>query len=233
MSKILVFDLDGTLAETAGDLIATLNVILARQDIGPVSLSEGRTMVGAGARSLIQRGYEKAGKAISGEPLEKLFRDFLDYYEAHIADNSHLFEGVESALDHFQAKGWLLAVCTNKVQVPARHLLEKLGAAGRFAAICGQDTFQIDGKAVCKPDPRALLMTIEKACGNPAQAIMIGDSRTDIDTAKAASIPVVAVDFGYTDQHVSAFGPDSVISHFDQLAAEIAQLESQFQRLGT
>lgn len=224
MQKIVVFDLDGTLAETAGDLIATLNIILARENIGPVPLADGRTMVGAGARALIQQGFKRAGKSIEGEPLEHLFRDFIAHYEAHIADESHLFEGVEAALDHFASNDWLVAVCTNKIEIPARHLLEALGAAHRFAAICGQDTFKVDGKNICKPDPRALLKTIEQAGGNPKAAIMVGDSRTDIDTAKAANIPVVAVDFGYTDKHVSAFSPDVIISHFDQLVPAVEKL---------
>jgi phosphoglycolate phosphatase len=228
MTKIAVFDLDGTLAETAGDLVATLNVMLARQDIGPVTLEEGRRFVGAGARALIQRGFQKAGREISGEPLERLFRDFIEHYEAHIADESHLFDGVVEALDHFQSDGWLLAVCTNKVQVPARHLLEALGAAHRFAAICGQDTFSEDGKFICKPDPRALLRTIEQAGGNPDRAVMIGDSRTDIDTAKSAGIPVIAVDFGYTDRHVSEFAPDAVISHFNELAGAVGKIATRF-----
>jgi phosphoglycolate phosphatase len=229
--KIVVFDLDGTLAETAGDLIATLNVILAREGIGPVPLAEGRQMVGAGARALIQAGYQRAGKQISGAPLERLFDDFIEWYEAHIADESHLFDGVPAALDHLQAQGWILAVCTNKVQIPARHLLRALGAEDRFAAICGQDTFQINGQKICKPDPRALLMSIEQAGGDPRQALMIGDSRTDIDTAKAAGIPAIAVDFGYTDTHVSQLGPDIVISHFDALAGAAAQLEQSFAAL--
>ncbi len=222
--KIVVFDLDGTLAETAGDLITTLNVILGREGIAPVPLAEGRQMVGAGARALIQSGYRRDGRDIDGAALERLFDDFIKYYEAHIADESHLFEGVDAALDRLQADGWLLAVCTNKVEVPARHLLDALGAADRFAAICGQDTFQVDGQKICKPDPRALRMTIDRAGGDLGRAIMIGDSRTDIDTAKAAGIPVVAVDFGYTDTHVSELGPDLIISHFDGLYGAIEQI---------
>lgn len=86
-----------------------------------------------------------------------------------------------------------------------------------FAAICGQDTF-----AFRKPDPRHLVETIKRAGGDPAQALMVGDSRTDIDTAKAAGIPVVAVDFGYTDRHVREFEPSCIISHFDELTTELA-----------
>lgn len=227
MSPLLVFDLDGTLAETAGDLIATLNVILAREGLPPVGLAEGRNMVGAGARALIQAGFAKARQAIEGEHLEKLFGDFIAHYEAHIADHSHLFEGVETALDRFATAGWRFAVCTNKVEKPAVHLLEKLGVAGRFAFICGQDSIFIDGKAVAKPDPRVLLATIAKAGGQPETTIMVGDSVTDIRTAQAAKVPVIAVDFGYTEQHVSTFGPDIVISHFDALWDAVGSLKAR------
>lgn len=222
---LLVFDLDGTLAETAGDLCATLNVILDREGLPPVALADARKMVGAGARALIARGFAAAGRDLDDDRLERLFGDFLSYYEEHIADESHLFEGVTAALDRFEAAGFAFAVCTNKVEHPSVRLLTALGVDTRFRAICGQDTFKDNGVNIAKPDPRFLLKTIERAGGDPARAIMVGDSRTDIDTAKAAGIPVIAVDFGYTDQHVSAFDPDIVISHFDQLWDVVAQLE--------
>ncbi len=216
-APLLVFDLDGTLAETAGDLVRTLNFILDREGLGPVSLADGRKLVGQGARALIQGGFAQAGRSIAGEPLEALFRDFLAYYEANIAVESHLFPGVVAALDRFEAAGWNFAVCTNKVEHPSIRLLSELGVAGRFRAICGQDTFRVDGKTIAKPDPRHILLTIEKAGGDPARAIMVGDSKFDIEAAQRAKVPVVAVDFGYTDEPARTFGPDRVISHFDQL----------------
>ncbi len=225
MGGLLVFDLDGTLAETAKDLIATLNVILEREGLPPVTLESGRTLVGAGAKALLQRGFAQAGASLSEDRLDQLFRDYLEHYEAHICDETHLFDGVVGALDRFEAAGWRFAVCTNKIEHPSRRLLEALGVANRFAAICGQDTHRVDGKAVCKPDPRALTLTIAMAGGDPARAIMVGDSKTDIVTAQAAGIPVVAVDFGYTDEHVSAYNPDRVISHFDALWRAVAELQ--------
>jgi phosphoglycolate phosphatase len=209
---LLVFDLDGTLVDTAGDLIGTLNHILAAENIPPVPLETARPMLGAGARALIERGLSAAGRSISRERLEEMYLGFLAHYEAHIADESRTFPGVEAALDRFEAAGWAFAVCTNKIEHPSVRLLTELGLAERFRAICGQNTF-----AFCKPDPRALLATIDRAAGDPQRAVMVGDSKTDILTAQAAAVPVVAVDFGYTDRHVSEFAPDRVISHFGEL----------------
>ncbi len=218
---LLVFDLDGTLAETAGDLIGTLNYILAREGIAPLPLADARFMLGAGARALIERGFAAQKAELAPAKLQQLFGDFLAHYEAHIADESHLFPGVIAALDRFEAAGWDFAVCTNKVEGPARKLLEALGVANRFRAIVGQDTFQI-----AKPDPRILEKTVALAGGDGARTIMVGDSRTDIDTARRLGVPVVAVDFGYTDVHVNELGPDRVISHFDDLWDAVQQLAS-------
>ena len=211
-APLLVFDLDGTLADTAGDLLATLNWILVRDGLPEISPEETRRMVGRGARVLISRGYAAGGVELPPDRLEQLFHDFLAYYEDNIAVHSRLFPGVVAALDRFEAAGFALAVCTNKIEHPSVKLLDALGVAKRFRAICGQDTF-----AWWKPDPRALLSTIERAGGLPGRALMIGDSKTDIDTAKAARVPVVAVDFGYTEVPVQELGPDRIISHFDEL----------------
>jgi phosphoglycolate phosphatase len=208
----LVFDLDGTLAETAPDLIAALNFVLASEGVEAVPLASARSLVGAGARALIARGFALGGRPLQPEKLETLFAMFLDYYNAHIADHSRLFPGVVACLDRCAAAGWRLAVCTNKVEHSSRLLLAKLGVADRFAFICGQDTF-----GVAKPDPKPLLETIRRAGGRPERSVMVGDSLTDIDTARAAGTPVVAVDFGYSDVPVAELGPDRVISHFDAL----------------
>lgn len=218
-APLIVFDLDGTLADTAGDLIATLNHILGREGLPPVSVAQARSMVGLGARTLISRGFAADGRAVAPDQLEGLFQDFLAYYEDNIAVHTRLFEGVPAALDQFEARGWMFAVCTNKAEHPSRKLLATLGLASRFQAICGQDTF-----AWCKPDARALLSTITKAGGDPARAVMVGDSKTDISTAQAARIPVVAVDFGYTEAPVQEFSPDRIISHFDELWDAVHEL---------
>jgi phosphoglycolate phosphatase len=209
---ILVFDLDGTLADTSRDLIGALNVLLERERLPQVAPAAARSLVGAGARALIERGYAVCGAPLSAEKTDSLVADFLAYYEDHIADETRLFPGALAALDRFRGAGFRLAVCTNKPERLARLLLEKLAAAERFAAICGRGSF-----AAHKPDPQALLLTIEAAAGDPRRAVMVGDSKADIDTARAAGAPVVAVDFGFTEIPVAELGPDRVISHFDEL----------------
>ena len=216
MKPFLVFDLDGTLAETAGDLVGALNAVVVPEGLEPVALSDARAMVGAGARALIGRAYAAQGRALDPDTLERLFKTLLAHYEAHIADETTLFPGLVAALDRLEARGFAFAVCTNKIEHASRKLLAALGIADRFRAICGQDTF-----AITKPDPRILTLTVAQAGGSIEDCVMIGDSGTDIATAKAAGIPVIAVDFGYSDRPVAEFAPDRVISHFDALDAAV------------
>ncbi len=218
-SPLVVFDLDGTLAETAGDLMGALNHVLSEDGLPPLPVAQARSLLGAGGRALIRRGFTSAGRPLDEGRLEDLFRQFLAFYEEHIADHSHLYPGVVEALDRLEAEGFAFAVCTNKMEGTATRLLGVLGVAGRFKAICGQDTF-----AVSKPQAGALLGTIDRAGGDPVRCVMVGDSRTDIETAKAARVPCVAVDFGYTDRPVGEFGPDRVIGHFDALADAVSSL---------
>ena len=218
-AKLIVFDLDGTLAETAGDLIASLNHVLMLEGAKQVELSAARKMVGTGARNLIRLGLVASGRSVSPERLEVLFSDFVRYYEAHIADHSHLFPGVVAALNWLEADGYTFAVCTNKIESASLLLLKKLGVLERFRFICGQDTF-----GIAKPHAEVLLKTIARAGSVPEHTIMVGDSITDIQTARNAGVPVVAVDFGYTDVPVSELGPDRVISHFDELRGALAGL---------
>jgi len=217
---LLVFDLDGTLVETAPDLVATLNTILARAGFQPMPYEMARGLVGAGARTMIERGLAYSGAEFPAAEIDEMFDAFLAHYEAHIADASTLFPGVTAALDRFEAEGWHFAVCTNKIEHASILLLRTLGVAHRFQAICGKNTFPVS-----KPDGRALLMTLERAGGTVQRTIMVGDSKTDIDTARNAKIPVVAVDFGYTEQPIETFAPDRVISHFDQLWDAVAGLQ--------
>jgi phosphoglycolate phosphatase len=216
---IAVFDLDGTLADTAGDLVGTLNVILAQEGLSPVPVEAARDMIGIGARALIERGFEAAGKELAPTHLDELFRQFMAHYSQNICIRTQLYPGVDAALDRLEEAGFILAVCTNKMEAHSVKLLDELGIGHRFAANCGRDTFPY-----FKPDPRHLTLTIERAGGHPSRAIMIGDSRTDIVTARNARIPVIAVPFGYTEVPVQELGPDLVIEHFDELFEAVENL---------
>jgi phosphoglycolate phosphatase len=215
----IVYDLDGTLADTAADLIATLNWLLGREGLGRVEVESARSLLGAGARVLIARGFLASGRKLEAPKLEALFADYLDYYNAHIADRTRLYPGVEKTLRAFARSGVRQAICTNKIESSAMLLISKLGIADLFAFVCGQDTF-----GVGKPDARPLLKTIAAAGGSSERAMMVGDSATDIKTARAAKVPVIAVTYGYTDVPVSQLGPDLAIAHFDQLEAACAAL---------
>jgi len=213
----LVFDLDGTLVDTAPDLLDSLNHCLAHAGMRQASEPELRRYVGMGGLVMIRRAFAAQDEALTEARLAELHGIFLDHYTHNIPGRSRAFPGVVEAMQRFADAGYVLAVCTNKYEALSRSLLAGLALTDRFAAICGQDTFPFR-----KPDPRHLTSTIKAAGGDPASALMVGDSRTDIDTAKAAGIPVVAVDFGYTDQHVSVFEPSLVISHYDELTPALA-----------
>lgn len=214
----IVFDLDGTLVDTAPDLLASLNHCLAGESMAPVEASELRRFVGMGARVMIQRAFSAGRRDLDDATLARLMEVFLEHYTVGMPGQSAPYPGLLSTLDRFEARGYVMAICTNKLERLSQALLDKLELSPRFRAICGADTF-----AFRKPDPRHLVETITKAGGDPSHALMVGDSRTDIDTAKAAGIPVVAVDFGYTDRHVREFEPSHIISHYDELTLDLAE----------
>jgi phosphoglycolate phosphatase len=222
-APLLVFDLDGTLVDTAPDLVDTLNVVLTREGLPAVPYDDARMMIGGGARAMLMRGLKADGRAATPDVIDRLFADFLTHYSDHIADRSRPFPGLTDALDRLAHSGHRFAVCTNKLEALSVRLLHALRLADRFAAICGQDTFGMQ-----KPDPEILRRTIAAAGGAPGAAIMIGDSETDIRTARAAGVQVIAVDFGYSERPVADFAPDRVINRFAQLPDEIAALSGGF-----
>lgn len=218
----LVFDLDGTLVDTAPDLAAATNHVLARAGFAPVDERSIRPFVGNGARVMIERALAAHGQTAEPADLQAHFDSFIDFYGRNIAVSSRPYPGVLAALEAFSKSGATLAVCTNKTERLAKTLLSELGMLDRFAALTGGDSL-----GVFKPHPRHLLGTIELAKGDAARAVMIGDSETDIKTAKAAGIPVVAVDFGYSNEPVDTLAPDAIISHYDELASAVAAIRSQ------
>ena len=219
LGTTIVFDLDGTLVDTAPDLVTTLNLVFAREGIAQIPYAAARNMIGGGAKRMLERGLRERGLSGAQADLDRLYDQFIDHYAAHIADRSRPFPGLIGALDRLAAEGCRFAVCTNKLEWLSVRVLEKLRLADRFAAICGQDTF-----GVPKPDPQMLRLTIAKAGGGSDAAVMVGDSATDVDTARAAGIPVVAVDFGYSEIPIAQLKADRIISHFDDLPEAVAVL---------
>jgi phosphoglycolate phosphatase len=215
----IVFDLDGTLVDTAPDLINALNFILDREGLPPVPLHAARNMIGAGARRLLERGLELEGRSVESMDINRLTSDFIDHYAAHIADFSRPFEGLESALDDLETRGYRFAVCTNKLEWLSKLLLDRLGLSARFSAICGADTFEVS-----KPDPALLRQTVTRAGGQLSSAIMVGDAGPDIGVARRAGIPVIGVEFGYTEVPIADLKPDRVIGHMKELPAAVASL---------
>jgi phosphoglycolate phosphatase len=215
----IVFDLDGTLVDTAPDLIDTLNFTLTRHNLPAVPFDVARPLIGGGARGMIERALIVEGRNCAPAEVERLYQAFVAQYAAHIADRSRPFPGAEKALDRLAQQGHRLAVCTNKLERLSRRLLHALRLDDRFAAICGQDTFGVQ-----KPDPQILRATVLRAGGTLGHAIMVGDSINDLRTARAADVPVIAVDFGYTDVPVASLRPDRIISSFAELPAAVDDL---------
>jgi phosphoglycolate phosphatase len=208
----VVFDLDGTLIDTAPDLIAATNHTLDRLGLPPATAEVLRPAVSHGALHMIRTGIGPAAADWPEERLYPLLDDFLAHYEANIAATSRPFPGLIAALDALAADGHILTVCTNKQERMAVRLLGELGLSSRFATIAGRDTF-----SVRKPDPGHLIGTVARAGGTLARAVMIGDSDVDVATARNAGVPVVAVAFGYCDPPVATHAPDVLIDHYDAL----------------
>ena len=209
---VIAFDLDGTLVDTAPDLIGTLNVLLKAEGLPPLPLDEARPFIGKGARWLIERGFQAAGATLAAERLSILFDRFIEHYLDHIADESVPFPGCAQALDDLRAAGAKLVVCTNKRTNLSVALLEAVGLADRFEAVVGADA-----APAIKPDPRHLAVAVEAAGGSMDRAILVGDAATDAGAARAAGAGLILVSFGYTEIPCKELGPDILIDHFDQL----------------
>ena len=214
--RVVGFDLDGTLVDTAADLTAAVNHALSLIDRAPLSEAEVRPMIGLGAKHMLEQGLRATGGAEDGVA-ERLYPDLLRYYEAHIAVHSRPFPGLTAALDRLDALGVRTAVATNKAEGMARKLLGELGLAERMAAIVGGDTL-----AVLKPAAEPILTMIEQSGGG--RAAFVGDSIYDVMAARAAATPSIVVRFGFLDRPAEDLGADHVIDHYDELVPLLAGL---------
>lgn len=217
-SPLVIFDLDGTLVDTAPDLIDSLNHAIAAAGLAPTTYDDLKHLVGHGARVMIKRAFALRETPLSDAELEPLYERFIAYYLETMPGNSVPYPGIVPALERLTAAGFTLAVCTNKTTVLAVPLLEKLGLAQHFPVVTCGDTFEWR-----KPDARHILGTVEKAGGDPERSVMVGDSFNDIASAKNANIPSIGVTFGYTDVPMAELGPDVIIDGFDRLDPQMIE----------
>ncbi len=223
--KTIVFDLDGTLVDSARDLVPMLNRTVAADGIPPISIEQAGYCVGQGAMKMIERAYALHGQPLDPERHKELLADFLAHYEENLSENTVFYEGALGALDRLAEDGWVFAVCTNKYEHLAHKMLDELGQSTRFSAVSGGDTFDFR-----KPDPAHIIETVKLAGGVPETAIVVGDSINDIAAAREADIPVIAVDFGYSDVPVAQLEPTAIISHFRELFDTVEAIASNRDR---
>ncbi len=217
--EAVVFDLDGTLVDTAHDLHGSLNHVLAEAGRQPVPIAAVRQLVGDGARRMIERGFEMTGPALAEAALEDAVAAFLVHYQDHLADASIPFPGAVACLERIAAAGVRLGVCTNKRESFSVALLDALGLSGHFGAVVGGDSLSMR-----KPDGGHITGTLGAMGHDGGPAAMIGDTVTDVTAARDAGLPVVAVSFGYGATPAAEIGADAVIDHFDELDAALASL---------
>ncbi len=210
--RAVIFDLDGTLVDTAPDLMRATNQVLASLGRIPVTADQVRSFVGHGARALITRGLAATGGLPADFDVEAQLKRFVDYYAKNIADGSRPFPGVVDVLERLRAEGIGLGVCTNKLEGLSLKLLKALDLLKYFGSVVGPDTI-----GVAKPDPRPFHEAVVRLGMASPRAVMVGDSETDVLTARAAGVPVIAVPFGYTPTPVSDFAPDFLVSNYGEM----------------
>ena len=210
--RAVIFDLDGTLIDTAPDLTRATNHVLQLNGRPAVSVDEVRGMVGRGARKLIALGFARTGAEVEPERLDELFDVFVDFYAENIAVDSRLFPGARAVLERCRDGEIALGICTNKLEGLSRRLVEKLGLAGYFGAIVGQDTVK-----AAKPDPRPYHEALRQLGVASARSLFVGDSEIDVRTARAAGVPIIGMSFGYTERPVSDFSPDYLAADYEEL----------------
>jgi phosphoglycolate phosphatase len=219
----LAFDLDGTLVETHEDLVGTLNRLLVRHGLPVVPMEGAASLIGGGARALLQHGFERAGASVEDARSPELFDAFIADYVEHIADRSRPFDGVVETLERLAARGAVLVVVTNKRSDLSELLLERLDLTRHFAAIVGPDRV-----SERKPSAAHLIEAIRKVGGDPARAVMVGDAAPDVGSARAADIPCIVVTYGYTPVPAEDLGGDVLIDVFEDLDEALDGLLSDF-----
>jgi phosphoglycolate phosphatase len=215
----VIFDLDGTLVDTAPDLLASLNFVLTRAGHRPVVPAELRNLVGHGVRALFERAFRQTGHEASTDELNGYSKEFLVHYRANIARESRPFPSVPETLNALSGQGAGLGICTNKPHDLTELLLNELDLTRHFGAVVGGGRMPYN-----KPDPRHVLDVVTALKSSPERAVFVGDSPVDVAAARAAKIPVIAMSYGYTPVPANELGADAVTADFSGLPGLISRL---------
>jgi phosphoglycolate phosphatase len=212
----VIFDMDGTLVDTAPDLTAALNHVLNKNDFASINVEIAKSMIGYGAGAMIQQGLKHLGHVVPKDHISEMEKAFNIYYNDHFTDHCRSFEGIDECLRALKDQKYQLAVCTNTGEALARQILSELNIVNLFSAICGGDTFSKK-----KPNPEPIWGAINAVSGERSRSLMVGDSKTDIEAARAAKIPVIGVSYGYSNIPISDLNPDRTVSSSKALLHEI------------
>jgi phosphoglycolate phosphatase len=221
----VVFDLDGTLIDSIPDVVGALNRLLAEEARRPLSLDEGRRMVGEGARAMVERGFAATGSRAADHAMADLTRRYIAFYRAAPAADTIIYPGVMAVLDQLCAAGVNMGVCTNKPDEMSRLVLHELDMARYFNSVIGGGALPVQ-----KPDARHLFAVLEEMGADPSAAVYVGDSPVDIETARNANVPVVAVSYGYSRIDPDSLGADVLIDDFHDLPGALADAHSLGRR---
>ncbi len=221
--RTAVFDLDGTLADTSGDLIAAANgAFVAAGFAAPLDPVTHAPVAFAGGRAMLRTGFGLLGMGEPAEQISELYPSLLDIYRRDIDRNTRLYPGVVECLDILTDRGWLMAVCTNKPVGLADLLLQRLGVSRYFPVVLGADSL-----AVRKPDPEHLIQAVVRSGGDRMRSVLIGDTVTDRETATRSGIPCVLVGFGPEGSGVAALQPEAILEKYSDLPDLLEQMVPQ------
>lgn len=219
MNRAVIFDLDGTLIDSLPDVLGALNPVLANAGRRPVTIDEGKLMVGGGAEPLIERAFALTGDPVAPPDVPAYVDEFAVNYQAKPAHLTTIFDGVVPALEELSARGYALGICTNKPHGSALTVLGALGLDRHFSSCIGKAARPFN-----KPDRRHYDAVAEELGVSPDNSLYIGDSETDVETARNAGVPIILVPFGYSRKPAAELGGDRLIGHFSELAAAIDEL---------
>ncbi len=218
----VIYDLDGTLIDSAQDMRVAVSNVLADHGLPPVSDEDVRIFMGQGSKITMGKAFAKHGRSLDDAALSAVTREFVRYYEADPVSHTTAFDGVAEVVARFARLGLKQGVCTNKFEKPSRMILEHLKLMPPISDVAGADTFPVR-----KPDPKHILLLVERMGGDPGRAVMIGDSIHDVQAAHAAGLPAVLVSWGYTARPASELGAEAVIERFDALPDTLSQLSGR------